>query len=165
MPRKLRLMLRGMLYVQVWEKRLKVTNLVTGNVFDEPPFVVIKMSASSGRRVVAVGDQISTTMEYDTFSCNPFSHPRMLLADLAVAQHVLNYAFKKTRSSSFFAPVVIIHPMEKVEGDLTTLERNGFISVAKRAGAKEVITYVGAAVSGEALKGLYTGELRAADLE
>ncbi len=159
MHRKAAIKLRGVLDVQIWESRLKVTNLLNDNVFDQAPNIAIKTEAKGNQTITAYGDDALTIIDKDTVSFNPFSHPRMLLADVIAAQKLLKFIFNKMKSSWLFSPVVIIHPMEKVEGDLTYIERTGFRSLAKNAGAKEVYTYVGDEVSGDILKGIYSGQI------
>ena len=39
------------LYVQIWENRIKVTNLATRNVFDEKPLVAIE-TTDGGKQVI-----------------------------------------------------------------------------------------------------------------
>ena len=159
MFRKAVMNLRGILYVQIWEGRLKVTNLMNNKVFDQAPNIAIKTDAKGNKKITAYGDDALVILEEDTISFNPFSHPRMLLADVIAAQELLKLVFKQTKSSSIFAPIVIMHPMEKVEGDLTYIERHGFKSLGKNSGAKEVFTYVGDVVSGDILKGILLGEI------
>jgi len=132
---------------------------MTKAVFDESPTVAIKTDANGKKSIIEFGNKALILLKPDTISCNPFSHPRTLLVDLLVAQKLLEYSFKQVKSSTIFSPIVIIHPMEKVEGDLVTVERQGFITVGKNAGAKYVLTYVGDEYSGEILKGIYSGEI------
>ena len=54
--------------------------------------------------------------------------------------------------------------MEKLEGGLTFIEKNGFISLVKDSGAKEAYAYVGDEVSGDIFKGLLYGEIGADEI-
>lgn len=164
MFRKAEINLRGVLYVQIWEGRLKVTNLMNNRVFDQTPNIAIKTEDDGRKKVTAYGDEALLKLDKDTISINPFSHPRMLLADVIIAQELLKYVFKKIKSSSIFAPIVIIHPMEKLEGGLTFIEKNGFISLVKDSGAKEAYAYVGDEVSGDIFKGILYGEIGADEI-
>lgn len=40
-------------------------------------------------------------------------------------------------------PVVVIHPMEKIEGGLTEIERRAFQELATAAGARETVVHEG----------------------
>lgn len=151
--------IRGILYVQIWENRLKVTNLIDGKTFDQPPHIAIKSESKGGKKVIAYGNDALSVIEENVILFNPFSHPRMLLADAPAAQELLKYVFKKTRSSFLFSPIALIHPMEKVEGDLTYIERAGFRSLAKNSGAEVAFLYVGEEVSSDILKGIILGEI------
>ncbi|WP_415891751.1 hypothetical protein ACMXYN_10350 [Neptuniibacter sp. PT8_73] len=133
--------LRGILHVQIWENRLKVTNLLSNSVFDQAPNIAIKTKAKGGKEITAYGNEALVTLDKDTISYNPFSHPRMLLADVIAAQELLKLVFNKTKSSVIFSPIVIIQPMEKLEGNLTYLERREFKSLAINSGAKEAYIY------------------------
>ncbi len=156
--RKLKVRLKGVLYVQIWESRLKVTNLTTGETFDESANVAIK-TADNGKKSIKFGNEALVISDSQTMSFNPFSHPRTLLVDPLIVEKYFVFVFKKLKSSFIFSPIVMIHPMEKVEGDLVTIERQGFITVAKNAGAKEVFTYVGDKLTGDIFIKIYTEEM------
>jgi rod shape-determining protein MreB len=159
MYNKLVMKVRGILYVQIWENRLKVTNLMDGKTFDQPPHIAIRTDSKGSKKIIAYGNDASSSIEENTNLFNPFSHPRMLLADALAAQKLLKYVFKKTRSSFLFSPIALIHPMEKIEGDLTYIERTGFKSLAKNSGAESVFLNVGEEVSDDILKGVLFGEI------
>ncbi len=159
MYNKLVMKTRGVLYVQIWESRIKVTNLMNGKIFDQPPYMAIKPESKGGKKIIAYGNDALSVIEENAILFNPFSHPRMLLADAPAAQKLLKYAFKETRSSFLFSPIALIHPMEKIEGDLTYIERAGFKSLAKDSGAESALLYVGEEVSDDILKGILFGEI------
>jgi len=76
-------------------------------------------------------------------SVNPFSHPRSLLNDFYNAERLLQAIVKKLTGKKFIspAPAIIIHPMEKIEGGLTSIEIRAFKEMAYGAGAREVAIY------------------------
>lgn len=127
------------LYVQLWENRLKVTNLNTLAVFDEKPRLEFKAFNSGKMQVIAFGNSASVK------STNPFSHPRVLLADFLVGERLLQEIIRKLTGHGLFSPAprVIVHPMEKTEGGLTQVEIRAFREMAAGAGARSVVIYQG----------------------
>lgn len=164
MYRKIFINLRGILYVQIWENRLKVTNIMNQKTFDQAPNIAIKTEVKGGKKITAYGNDALSISDNNTVSYNPFSHPRMLLADVIAAQEILKFAFKKTKSSFLFAPIVIMQPMDKLEGKLTYFELSGFRYLAKNSGAKEAFIYeadeeYSEEFTIELLKGIISGEI------
>lgn len=130
------------LYIQIWEQRIKITDFTSGKVFEGKPLLAI--DTSSGIKVVkAVGSAAILETGGNIDIVNPFSHPRSLLADFAIAEKLLRYLFKKLSDSRLFrpAPAVVIHPMEKLEGGLTDVEIRAFSELALGAGAREVFVH------------------------
>ncbi|GAA6134206.1 rod shape-determining protein [Oceaniserpentilla sp. 4NH20-0058] len=137
------------LYVQVWEKRLKVSNINTKKIYEIEPLMATETTTEGHRRVFKIG---SSCKSLDTFKyqiTNPFSHPRSLLADFQVAEKMLQFAFLEQHKSNFLtpAPRVIIHPMEKLEGGLTNIEKKAFRELCIGAGVRQVVVYAGPELS------------------
>lgn len=127
------------LYVQIWEKRIRVLDINSGEVFDEKPLVQIDTNKDGSKKVIAVGNQVYQN------GVNPFSHPRSLLNDFYIAESLLQFIVKKLVGKKLLAasPVMIIHPMEKTEGGLTLIEERAFLEMAMGAGARQVAFYQG----------------------
>ncbi len=68
------------LYVQIWENRIKVTDINTNKIFDEKPLVQVEVKKNGVHVITAIGDAANFN------STNPFSHPRVLFADFFVAE-------------------------------------------------------------------------------
>ncbi len=134
------------LYVQIWEKRLKVVDISTGEVFDEQPLLLIDKSDPKNLTVVSFGNKASSMLlKNNTEIINPFSHPRVLCADFFVAQKLLMVIFESLIKKTFLspAPAVVMHPMEKLEGGLTMVERRVFRELAYGSGARNAVVHVG----------------------
>jgi len=138
------------IYVQIWENRIKVTDTQTGEVYDEAPLVAIETNSKGQKIISAVGNEVKSMVPSSEIQIiNPFSHPRALLNDFLVAEKLLQHAFhllfcKKTLSP---APLVVMQPMEKIEGGLTMIERKAFTEMALGAGAREVALHQGSELS------------------
>lgn len=133
------------LYVQIWERRLKVTNVTNRTVFDDSPTVVIRTTEKGHKVISGIGKNAASTVQKNEVVVNPFSHPRALLCDFYVGEKLLQHAFKTILNTSWLRPrpKVIIHPMEKIEGGLTAIEERAFTELALGAGASAIALYVG----------------------
>ena len=136
------------LYVQIWENRIKVTDINTGKVFDEKPLLVFE-TTDKGRDVIAVGNNSSVAAGSNITTINPFSHPRVLIADFTIAEKILQHIFQSLHHKKLIAaaPLVVIHPMEKLEGGLTMIEHRVLLELASGAGARDVSVYTGSQLS------------------
>jgi rod shape-determining protein MreB len=142
--------LDSVVYVQIWENRIKVTDIRTGEVYDEVPLLAIEENKKGQKIVVAVGNDVKALSSTSTTEIiNPFSHPRGLLNDFLVAEKILQHVFHLLLGKKFISPspMVVIHPMEKVEGGITAIERKAFTEMALGAGAREAVVHQGMALS------------------
>ena len=133
------------LYVQVWEHRLRVSVINATDVFDEKPLMAIK-TTSLGKKIVAeIGNKAESLNAPNTELFNPFSHPRSLIADYQVAEKILQHVFRLLHKGWYIrpSPDVIFHPMEKVEGGLTTIEMRAFRELFSGAGASDTYLHIG----------------------
>ncbi len=135
-------------YIQIWENRLKITDIENNQVFEELPLVAIQTTGKGEKIIVAVGNNAKLEMGENTEVLNPFLHPRVLIADFTVAEKLLQLAFKKLNTGKLFAtkPRAIVHPMVKTEGGLSNIENRAFLELAYGAGAYDVIVYEGTAL-------------------
>lgn len=138
------------LYVQIWENRIKVTDIRTGKVFDEAPLLATRTEKGGRKVVVAVGDEVNNIPSDENIEItNPFSHPRALLNDFFVAEKLLQYIVRTLLGKKWISPSprVVIHPMEKGEGGLTVIEHKAFRELALGAGARKVVLHQGQVLS------------------
>ncbi|GLS15569.1 hypothetical protein [Hydrogenophaga electricum] len=77
--------------------------------------------------------------------------PRMLIGAFAVAAGELS-ALVKTVRRGLWAPVMLMHPMERIEGGLTEVEHRVFLELGRGAGAARVGVHTGAVLAGDAVR-------------
>jgi hypothetical protein len=75
----------------------------------------------------------------------PFTTTRLLVGQFQAAESLLRKAIKAIGNGGLFqvSPVVVIHPMEMVEGGLSQVEERVYRELARSAGARSVIVHVG----------------------
>lgn len=140
----------GTLYIRISEDRLRVHHLENGSVFDQRPLMAVEGSNPRKVSVRAIGDAAQgLETESGVTVCNPFSHPRLLVSDFRNAERVLRHAIREVHPAQFVtpSPVVIMHPLEKLEGGLTDIECRVFRELALGAGARQVHLHVGDTLS------------------
>ena len=111
----------NILYIQIWEHRIRITRFPDGEVFERTP---------------------PTTL-------NPFSHPRTVLSDFAHAEAFMKQCITETNDYRLAktSPIVVMQPMEKIDGGLTAIERRAFLELGYAAGAREVHVHTGQALN------------------
>ena len=142
--------LDSVLYVQIWENRIKVTDVHTGEFYDETPLLAIEKNKKGQKIVSAVGNDVKTiSVSSNIEVINPFSHPRGLINDLLVAEKILQHIFLVLYGKKFIppSPRVVVHPMEKNEGGITMIEAKAFTEMALGAGAREAVLHQGTVLS------------------
>ena len=75
----------------------------------------------------------------------PFSTKRLLVGQFSVAERLLKEGINNLFSGKWFAPspIVVIHPMDKIEGGLSEIEARVFRELAVGAGARKVVLWMG----------------------
>lgn len=89
--------------------------------------------------------RIDTGREVDLPAEQPFSHARMLLANFTNADALMKKGLGDLKGLT--APVVVVHPLETLEGGLTEIEERAFQELAVGAGAGRALVWVGAELS------------------
>ncbi|MEN8250725.1 MAG: rod shape-determining protein [Bacteroidota bacterium] len=133
-------------YLQIWENRIKVTEITSNKIFDESPLIAIKKNDKGEETVTAVGNNVKLMQnELDIEVINPFSHPRTLISNFMAAEKVLQYIIKTLSKHKLLAapPLTVIHPMEKLDGGMTQIEFRAFKELALGAGSREAVVYDG----------------------
>ncbi len=138
------------IYVQIWANRIKATEINSGNIYDEKPFIAIKKN-TKGEEIVTVIGSSAELLNNDSGIkvINHFSHPRTLISNFVAAQKLLQYIIHSLSKQKFllFSPLIVIHPMEKLEGGLTQIEFRAFKELALGAGSRESVVYLGPELS------------------
>jgi len=137
------------LYVQIWQHRIKVTDIKTRNVYDEVPHVAIDRTDQNKPFIVAIGNKAKALKQETIIIENPFQHPRSLLSNFTIAENLLQHIFSELLKKGYLKPrpTVVIQPMEMLDGGLTMVECRAFTELAYGAGAIDVYPYVGRELS------------------
>ncbi len=114
----LKKILSNPLYVQIGINRIVVKNI------------------TDGRSVTLIPDM-------------PFSTQRLLIGEFTRAEALMKKGFKEVGKRGLFAvsPIVLMHPLEKVEGGLSQVEERVFTELALGAGAADVMVWTGNVLS------------------
>ena len=72
------------LYVQIWENRIKATNISTGKIFDEKPLMAITLNSKGQKQIEAIGNNASLATGDNVETINPFSHERSLFSNFEI---------------------------------------------------------------------------------
>jgi len=136
----------GPIYVRIRAKELYVRDVASGREWRGVPEVAIKTTAE--HTIVAVGSDaaIASAQDQETIEVvNPFRHPRSLISNFLVAEKLLQHALHKIFEGRWMrpAPVILMHPLEQLDGGLTQVERRAFLELGAGAGARLVHLWVG----------------------
>jgi rod shape-determining protein MreB len=147
---------RNTLYVRVRPENLSVLHVQSGKVFTDLPVIAIK-NINGKSLILAIGHDAMSKAGLPNISiANGFKHPRTLLADFAVAEQTVKYFIKRVTPNTFFtpSPVIVIHPLDMLEGGLTQIEIRAFAEICSMAGASRVYVWTGPELSNEELQQL-----------
>lgn len=78
-----------------------------------------------------------------------FTTARLLVGEFAIAERVLRQALRNLEKRPWLrsSPVVLLHPMEQVQGGLCEVEERIFRELAIGAGARKVVLWIGPELS------------------
>lgn len=137
------------IYVQIKSSLITIKNLSNGAHFQDIPQIAVQ-ALGKRKKVVAYGKQANFLYGKppETIVLNAFHHPRSLISDFEVAEKTLGIFLKqvdrrKIKALPFSPKELIIHPLEKLEGRLTQIERRAFIDLGYRILAKKVLVWTG----------------------
>lgn len=129
-------------YVRIKSEWISIRAIGENKCFEDIPMVAIDENSY----VLAIGKKAeSIKSEKVTVLKNAFSHPRTLINDFDTAKlflrHALDYVAKGTWS--ILRPIMIIQPMERLEGGLTRVEAHGLMELGVEAGARSAYVWTG----------------------
>jgi hypothetical protein len=89
--------------------------------------------------------QIEARKEYEVLAQTPFTTTRLLVGQFGEAQSLLRTAVQEIDKVGFLKirPVMVMHPLEMVEGGLSEIEERVYHELAIGAGARSAFVYVG----------------------
>ena len=111
---------------------------------------LIAMSVGSPRSVLAVGaaaEALGASSDFELI--NPFDHPRTIISNFEAAEALLKHFLSMSVGQTFLPPTprMVMHPLERLEGGLTDVERTALTEVGRSAGARSVRIWVGRELS------------------
>lgn len=142
-----------LLYITLRAQQLRGLNAKSGQVLDEPPVLAIQ-TRNGKRTVLAAGHAARQLLgQPEVELVNGFEHPRALLADFTLAENTLRLFIRQLapRTLTSAAPVLVLHPLEHLEGGLTQVEIRGLYELGRSAGARKVHLWVGRELTREEL--------------
>ena len=86
---------------------------------------------------------INDKKEIELTSTLPFTSERLLIGNFTVAQTLLTKGIKIVMGKKFFAPLILIHPIEKIDGGLSQVEGRVLKDLAIIVGAQKAVLWVG----------------------
>lgn len=81
-----------------------------------------------------------------------FRHPRTLVENFEAAQELLKSALDGLYGRRFFSPLLVMHPLEKLAGDLTQIEERALLELAEAAGGRRGCIWTGRQLVDEDLR-------------
>lgn len=138
------------LLIEIRENILTVKAFSSDSKFEEAPLVAVE--TINGKQIARkIGTQASHVSAPNITVINPFSHPRSMISNFSLAQHVIKYAIEKVHETKVQpAPRVIMHQLEKNVGGFTEIEERVLNELAYGAGAREVLIYSGTQINPQA---------------
>jgi hypothetical protein len=90
-----------------------------------------------------------TGREVEVPAAEPFTTKRLLVGEFTVAERLLADGLKRLGGGSWFraSPVLVIHPLEMVDGGLSQIEERVLRELGVGAGGRRVIIHVGSELS------------------
>jgi rod shape-determining protein MreB len=138
---------KNTLYIRIRSDLLSVSFVEQNRTIEEKPLVALASGPKAKRIVVAVGSEAqaaSSTGNGSVTIHNAFDHPSSCVRDFEIAEATLRYFIRRVISKTILVrPIIIIHPLEKIEGGLTQIEYRGLRELAESAGAREVYVWTG----------------------
>jgi rod shape-determining protein MreB and related proteins len=94
-------------------------------------------------RIFNVKKDIWAEKHLQSLEVNPFAHPRVVLADIHPAIQVIADEIKKVLplKERLIKPILVLHPLRKLEGGLTQVERQVLSELSMRLGAAKVFLW------------------------
>lgn len=138
---------KNTLYIKIKPDLLSVSLVEQNRTFEDKPLVALGTGRKGKRIIVAVGSEAEPahSMCGDSVTIhNGFDHPRSCVRDFEIAQATIRYFINRVvNRKTLIRPIIIIHPLEKIEGGLTQIEYRGLLDLAVSAGAREAYVWTG----------------------
>lgn len=146
----------GAVYVRISSKQLVLRQ--PGNSLElsvEPRLMISGDGPSRKYRLASMPPATGAAPVPET-AYNGFDHPRTIIGDFAIAEATLRLAHQALNGERRIipSPIMVLHPLERVEGGLTHIERRALIELGMGAGARKVYVWEGRQLSDPEIQGL-----------
>jgi rod shape-determining protein MreB and related proteins len=140
-------------YIRIKPTWLSVRSIDSGKEYQDIP----QLAINNEERVVGIGRDAEAAYLTDKTLIqllNGFEHPRVIIGNYQIAEKTLELFLKKIASPNSWLQrkILIMHPLEKLEGGLTRIEACAFQDIGKRLGAHKVYVWAG--------RDLHEGEMK-----
>jgi rod shape-determining protein MreB len=134
------------LYIQVSDRRVKISSPQSDRAFECTPFMAI----NDAKVITAIGKDAEALKGQPGMNViNSFAHPRMVLGDFTVGEKLLQHAIREFLKGKLFVPVLtgIIHAERELEGGLTQIEIRALREAIENAGCRKSAVHEGRALT------------------
>jgi rod shape-determining protein MreB len=145
--------MKDIVYVRIRPHLMSVKNVSRNAFFEDVPQIAVDLTRKRNK-VLGFGARanLAASTSKEKLILNGFDHPRSIIGDFEVAEKTLQLFLEKVNAPKkrfFYAPTLIIHPLEKLEGGLTQIEMRAFEDMGYRAKANKVFVWDGRELNDE----------------
>ncbi len=129
-------------HLQVWRDQLRLTELTTSSQFADEPKIALERVG--GKKIVrAVGASATVMLGLPEVEvCEPFYDGGLFVSDRVCAFAIINHAsfcLQETLPKRLFAPVLILQPMEIIDGKRVTITNEVQRDIMSKCGFRKIL--------------------------
>lgn len=137
----------SIVYLQIWKEQIKATNSSNQITLIEPAVIAVKKTSSHTKELMYVGEEAiaQSNIEYLDL-IYPFKNDKYLINDFDAAEALITNMLCRTKSLWRFlrpSPLVVIHPMDIREIEISQVEYRALLELALGSGAGDAAIYTG----------------------
>lgn len=149
---------KSTVYVQFSASYIKLKHVEKGKIIEDKPIIALKNKKNGKKTIVAFGKAAETarlSSPEHIALYNAFDHPRTFISNFEIAQATLRaFCCELFQRKVLLGPVIVFHPLEKIDGGITQIEHRGLIELGETTGAREAYVWVGRDLSDNELLSL-----------
>ncbi len=138
---------KNTIYVKIKADLLSVTLVEENHTFEDKPLLAVRIGSKGKGTIIAAGSEaemIDPAIDDSVKIHNGFDHPRSCIRDFEIASATLRYFIRRViNRKAFVRPIIIMHPLEKIEGGLTEIEHRALRDLAELVGARDSFVWTG----------------------
>ncbi len=141
-------------YVRIGSKELYLRGVDSHREWRDYP-ALAATKPNPYRDLVAIGKEAIEAVSLDSENLEllePFAHPRSIVSDFDAGEELLKGALRILHKGRFYEPVLVLHPLEKLEGGITEVEERVLVEMAESAGARRGCVWTGRQLTDEELR-------------